>query len=263
MPEPTSYAQGAPCWADVSSPDTEASAAFYSTLFGWDYSAGGEETGGYGTFTKDGNAVAGLGPQMDPSQPIVWSTYLSVDDADDIAARAIEAGGQVVVDPMDVLDFGRMGFIVDPTGAFVGFWQAGTMHGWDVKGEPGAVVWNELATRDPDGAKAFYEAVFGVEVAPWDNPGGAGMDYRIFKADGEGVGGLMVMGDQFPEGVPPHWMTYFAVEDVDATIEQAIAAGGGNPHGPFDVPGVGRIAILTDPFEAHFSVMKPAPRADA
>lgn len=256
MPDRTSYAQGAPCWVDVASPDLDASVAFYTGLFGWDHQAGGAETGHYGTFTKDGKSVAGVMPRMDPEQPIVWSTYLAADDADEVAAKVTEAGGQVVVEPMDVRDLGRMAFAVDPTGAFIGFWQAGTMTGAQLVGEPGSVAWNELATDDADAAASFYETAFGLDVERWEDAL-EGMDYRIFKVGGDAVGGLMPMGEQFPEGVSPHWTVCFGVEDVDATVQQAKQAGGSNPVEAFDVPGIGRIAILTDPFDARFSIMSP------
>jgi uncharacterized protein len=263
MPERTSYAQGTPCWVDVSSPDAAASVAFYGAVFGWDHETGGEETGGYVRFSKDGKSVAGLMPQMDPNQPIVWNTYLCADDADEVATKATEAGGQVVVEPMDVLDLGRMGFVVDPTGAFVGFWQPGTMLGSEVVNEANTLGWNELATRDADAAAAFYEAVFGMQATAWEGDADGPADYRVWNVDGKTVGGLMPMNEQFPEEVPPHWMTYFMVDDTDATVAKATAAGGGNPVAPFDLPGVGRIAILTDPFEAHFSVMVPVMPTDA
>ncbi|MDX6692036.1 MAG: uncharacterized protein QOG15_3493 [Solirubrobacteraceae bacterium] len=256
MPERTGYAQGTPCWVDVSSPDAPASTAFYADVFGWEHRSGGEETGGYVTFMKGGKSVAGLMPQMNPGQPIVWNTYLCADDADEVAANATEEGGQIVVEPMDVLDLGRMGFLVDPTGAFVGFWQPGTMRGAELVNETGTVGWNELATRDAGAAADFYEAVFGMQAAESDPAMGGPVDYRLWTVNGNTVGGLLPMGDRFPEEIPPHWMTYFVVEDTDATVAQAKAAGGGNPVAPFD-SGVGRMAVLTDPFEAHFSVIVP------
>ena len=84
-----------------------------------------EETGGYGFFLKDGKLVAGYGPQMNPGPP-VWTTYVSVADADETAAKVTAAGGTVLMPPMDVMTAGRMAVFQDPGGAFLSIWQPGT-----------------------------------------------------------------------------------------------------------------------------------------
>jgi predicted enzyme related to lactoylglutathione lyase len=204
MPERTSYAHGVPSWADVASPDVDASAAFYGELFGWEHMQGenAEETGGYGMFAMDGKLVAGIGPLQNPQQPPVWSTYVNVDSADDAVAKATAAGGQVAMPPMDVMDAGRMAFLIDPGGAFIGVWQAEKHHGAELVGEPGTVGWSELATREPDAARTFYPAVFGWEPADW---GPEGVEYTLWNVDGQPVGGMMAMGDRYPAEVPAHW----------------------------------------------------------
>jgi len=184
MPERSSYAHGIPSWVDLSSPDPEASAAFYGALLGWEHvpPESPEATGGYGMFTLRGKLVAGVGPLMSEDQPIVWSTYVAVDDADDVVAKARDAGGQVFIAPMDVLDAGRMAFLVDPTGGFIGLWQAGRHHGAELVNEPGALVWNELRTRDVEAAAAFYGEVLGWTTQPWAD------DYQTWVNDGDVVG---------------------------------------------------------------------------
>lgn len=263
MPERTSYAQGTPSWADLGSPDVEASTAFYGALFGWRSAAASEnpeESGGYEIFTLRGKRVAGVMALMAPDQPPAWTTYIAVDDADDVAAKAADAGGQVVVAPMDVMAAGRMGGFIDPTGAFIGIWQAGEHTGAELVNEPGTMGWNELATPDTEAAKAFYAAVFGVEPVPF-GPGG-GRDYTVWNVDGQAVGGLIQMDEKWPEGVQPHWMTYFYVEDADASAAQVEQLGGVVHVEPFDIPGVGRIAVVTDPQGAAFSIMAPAVQPD-
>ena len=262
MPERSSYAHGVPSWVDLASPDVEASVGFYGGLFGWEHVLGEnpEETGGYGMFTKDGKLVAGIGPLQNPTQPPVWSTYISVDDADDVVAKATAAGGQVPMPVLDVSDQGRMAFLIDPGGAFIGVWQPLRMHGAQLVSENGAFGWNELATRDPEGAEAFYSAVFGWEPAAW--PGEAMGPYTIWNVDGQPIGGMMPMGDRYPPEVPPHWMTYFLVDDTDASAATAAELGGTVAAGPFEAPGVGRIAVLNDPNGSAFSVMTPEPPAE-
>src|SRR5689334_3015283 len=121
MPE---YAPGTPSWIDLGSPDPDASAAFYGALFGWQATEAGpvEETGGYRMFQQDGGNVGGLMALQDPRQPPAWSSYISVADADATAAAAREHGGTVIVEPMDVMDLGRMAFFADPGGAALGVW---------------------------------------------------------------------------------------------------------------------------------------------
>src|SRR4051812_48472305 len=90
------YANGTPSWVDLASSDQAASAAFYGGLFGWTTTEPGpvEETGGYQMFLKDGKVVCGLGPNQ-PGMPVVWTTYLAVDDADKTAELVKSNGGAV------------------------------------------------------------------------------------------------------------------------------------------------------------------------
>ena len=113
----TEYAPGTPSWVELSAPDTDAAAAFYGDLMGWSATEPGpvEETGGYRMFQQGDQRVAGLMGHMQEGQPTIWATYVSVADADDTAAKVKDAGGNVMVEPMDVMDIGRMAFFVDPT----------------------------------------------------------------------------------------------------------------------------------------------------
>ena len=98
----------------------------------------------------------------------MWNTYIAVDDVDAAADRAEKAGGQVVMPPFDVMDAGRMTFVIDPTGAAIAFWQAKGHIGATVVNEAGAVIWNELLTDDGEAATAFYKAVAGLEAEQMD-----------------------------------------------------------------------------------------------
>ncbi len=254
MPERTGYPHGVPCWVDLATSAPDAAAAFYGGLFGWEAVEAGpaEETGGYRMFALDGKLVAGLGPLPDPSQPPVWNTYVAVDDADAVAASAAEAGGQVVMGPMDVMDAGRMAFLVDPVGAFVGVWQAGRHAGAQLVNEPGAPAWNELICREPELARPFYATVFGWEATPMTV---AGVEHTVFNVDGRPIAGVTAMTEEFPAVVPSHWMTYFAVEDADAAAARAEELGGTVSTAAFDAGQIGRIAILMDPMGTAFSVI--------
>ena len=252
------YAPGTPSWVELSSPDTDASATFYNGLMGWSRTEPGpvEETGGYSMFQQGELNVGGLMGHMQEGQPTAWATYISVADADETALKVTAAGGSVAAPPMDVMDIGRMAFFADPTGAHFGVWQPKTFAGADLVNEPNSFCWNEAMTRDPEGAKAFYPAVFGW-VAGRPDFEGAPESYVVWKLDGKEVGGMMDMtGDFFPAEVPPHWSVCFAVADCDAIVAKARELGATITFEPMDMP-IGRFAGITDPQGASFSVMQP------
>jgi predicted enzyme related to lactoylglutathione lyase len=262
MSERTSYAPGTPSWVDLGSPDLDAAVDFYAGLFGWEVPASenAEQTGGYRRATKDGADVAGMMPLMQEGQPTVWSSYVAVEDADATAAAVKAAGGSVMAEPMDVMDLGRMAIFVDPTGAVFGVWQAGTFPGAGRVNEPGALAWNELATRDVEAAKAFYGAVFGWGFE--DNDMGEMGTYTEWKLGEDSIGGMMDVSGRLPDEVPAHWLVYFAVENTDAALETVKSSGGGVSFGPIDIP-AGRFAIVTDPHGAAFAVIQMPDEAAA
>lgn len=119
----------------------------------------------------------------------------------------------------------------------------------------GAIWWSELMTRDADTAIAYYRDTCGWSIEKMDMPEGA---YWICAAGGRPVAGIMDMGDSADfEGLPPHWFTYIAVDDVDAALASTKAAGGTVRRDAFDVPGVGRIGIIADPTGAAVGLMTP------
>ncbi len=255
MSERTSYEPGTPCWIDLSTPDQDAAAEFYGALFGWSVEAdeNAEETGGYRVAMLREKGIGGVMKTMEEGQPPAWSTYIAVADADATVAKAKEAGGEVMFEPMDVLDYGRMAFIVDPTGAVLGLWQPGKNIGAGLVNEPGALSWNELNSRDLEAAKRFYGAVFGWAFD--DEHRGEGPGYTTILLDGNPVGGMLdLAAAEVPDEVPAHWQVYFATEDADAAVETTKQGGGGVMVEPFDTP-VGRIAIVHDPFGASFGVV--------
>jgi uncharacterized protein len=258
MSERTSYTPGTPCWADLGTPDIEGAAGFYGGLFGWSVPEGenSEQTGGYRQAMLRDKPVAGVMPLMQEGQPPAWTAYVSVEDADATTAEVREAGGMVMAEPMDVMDLGRMAVFADTTGAAFGVWQPGTFIGAQVVNEAGAVVWNELNTRDPEAAKAFYGSVFGWSFEEREFETGK---YTSIKVGEDAVGGMIDITGRAPDEVPAHWLVYFAVEDAAATIEQATGSGGEVVFGPQDIAEVGRIAVLKDPYGAVFALIKPDP----
>jgi len=255
MPQFTSYAPGTPSWVDHGAKEIAASNSFYVNLFGWDAEDQGEEAGHYTILSKSGRTVAGNMAIMMEGQPSAWTTYVSVEDADDTVRIAKEAGATVFVEPMDVMDIGRMAIFADPTGAAIGIWQPKTFIGAELANETGSICWNELNTRDAAAAKPFYSKVFGWSPNDLDMDG---MQYTEWRLGDRSVAGMMTMPEMVPAEVPAHWLVYFGTDDTDATVAKAAELGAATLVPPTDIP-PGRFAVLMDPDGAAFAVIKMNP----
>ncbi len=254
MSERSQYEPGTPCWVDLGTTDGEASRSFYSELLGWSFEVGPPETGHYAMARLRDRNVAGhyeLSPDMQAQGvPTNWTTYICVSSADDVAEQIKTAGGQVMMGPMDVMSAGRMAVAQDPTGAVFGLWQPGDHIGAELVNEPGTVIWNDLVTPDTATAGSFYETL-GWSLEPTEMDGET---YTMFKNGDRVIGGMSELAGM-PEGTSPHWLTYFAVTDTDATVTKAGELGGTVLVPPTDAP-YGRFAMLRDPQGAVFSVIR-------
>jgi predicted enzyme related to lactoylglutathione lyase len=249
MSERDGFSHGVPCWVDLWQEKVPAS--FYSGLFGWEAQVGDE----YTLFTHRGLEVAGAGRPARGGG--AWTTYVWVDDADAVADRVVEAGGSLVTEPFDSLDGGRMAIVADPAGAIFGVWQLGEHRGARVVNEPGAWSMSALSTPDPEGAKAFYGAVFGWTTSEFRGlatmfhlPGFIGGEPQQPVA--RDVVAVMVPGER------PAWNVDFWTDDVDAAAERAGALGGTVLAPPADGP-VGRSAVIADPAGAVLSLTRVTP----
>ncbi|MGH9209290.1 MAG: VOC family protein [Acidimicrobiales bacterium] len=280
MPERDGYPQGVPCWVDTSQPDPEAAVAFYRGLFGWDFEdvMPPDAPGEYYMARIRGGDVAAVGSVPEGAPPMaVWSTYVCVDSADEAASKVSAAGGQVLTAPFDVMDAGRMAVFGDPEGAVFCVWQPNRTKGAQIVNEHGSVNFNTLQTRDVEGAKAFYGAVFGWgtldvggDAEMWALPGYG--DHLELDTPGlrEGMAEMgappgfedvvaaitPIPGDQ-PD-MPPHWSVTFAVDDADAIAEKTVELGGQVVVPPFDAPWV-RMTVIADPQGATFVASKFVP----
>jgi hypothetical protein len=261
MTEITTHAPGTPCWIDLGTPDQDQAGEFYGGLFGWEIQEdeNKEATAGYRTAHLNGRAVGGVMRLMQEGQPPAWLTYIATDDAHATVAKAREAGGVVHVEPMAVLDYGTMAVLADPTGAAFGIWQAGRNSGYQVTKETGSVNWSELNTRDPEAAKAFYGSVFGWKLEEQEFEGTG--SYTVISMGGDAFGGILDITERVPAEVPAHWLVYFTVDDVEATVAKSTDTGGEVMFGPMVIGEVGTLAVLKDPFGAVFAVMQPDPEA--
>lgn len=240
-------------WADVSTPDINKARTFYGELLGWSFTGGDDEKMGfYTTGNREGRRVAAMAVPPDRSEPPAWNIYIGTESADETAKKVAAAGGKTLAPPMDIMDLGRMAYFQDSTGAKFGVWQPKVHTGLQLHGEPGAMAWHEVYTRDSKKALEFYAKVFGLKSEKME-----GMDYWTLYAGDHMVGGLMQMGESFPKDEGSHWNTYFAVADTDASEKKLVKLGGKVRQPAFDTP-YGRMAAVTDPFGAEFCIIRPA-----
>jgi uncharacterized protein len=273
MPERDRYIPGVPCWIDTNQPDVDAAAAFYSGLFGWEIEdampPGSEHP--YLMARLRGGDVAGINAIADGARhAVTWDTYIWVASADVTVAKVRDAGGTVRTEPTDVMDAGRTAVFADPEGAVFCVWEPNQHRGAAVVNEHGSVNFNNLNTRDPEGARAFYGAVFGWGTLPmgggaeaWTLPGyGDHLELLTpgtlerMAAMGAPAGFADVVATLTPlaaddSGVPAHWGVTFATDDADATARKAGELGGQVIAPPFDAPWV-RMTMIADPQGATF-----------
>lgn len=247
----TNQPLGTPTWIDLGIPDLDKAMSFYGALFGWEFDVGPEETGRYTMCRLRGKAVAALMPNPDAdATEFWWNVYLASDDLGSTVTRARDAGGTVLAEPMDVMDQGRMAILRDPSGGQVGVWQGQAHVGCELVNEPGALLRNDLVTPNPSAARDFYTAVFDFTLDGNDDL--EGVDFTFLRRpDGHEIGGIMGV----PGAPASSWGTLFQVEDADAAVAAARAQGG-TAEDAADMQ-YGRMAEVTDPFGATFTVGSP------
>lgn len=259
MADDNKYAKGTFCWIELGTTDSAAAKAFYTEIFPWTYDEHPMPDGEAYTMASVGdNQVAGLYTMPDEmvqaNIPPYWMSYVSVEDADAMAAKVKELGGTVMKDPFDVMEMGRMAVCQDPTGAPFSLWQPAKHEGSAPKEfAPGYPCWNELLTTDVDKSREFFTALFGWEA---DKKEMGGMPYTIFKQGEEQVGGMMPINPEMGE-MPSCWVIYVLVDDFDARLAKATAAGGKALTPPMEMPDIGRFTLLQDPQGAVLGVLAP------
>ncbi|MEU3310565.1 VOC family protein [Nocardiopsis sp. NPDC055551] len=257
----TDFVNGSPRWVELGSDSPEASADFYKRVFRWEAESGGARVGDYPIMRSDGGNVAGIGARIVDEEALSWTVYFQVDDIEATARRVRELGGTLQVEPTEVFELGTVAHATDSQGGWFALWQPGTFVGMEVTDRPGALCWVQLWTTSVQSAEDFYRDLFGwrcVDIPLADEetytmarPSGAGED-RYF-------GGMMEMPPvQLPqiEGFAD-WHPVFQAADCDA-VAASVRDSGGRVHvGPHDVPGVGRLAVCSDPLSAGFVILEP------
>jgi uncharacterized protein len=151
--------------------------------------------------------------------PPHWNSYVSVEDAQAALVRAGELGATVVGDAFEIGEEGRIGALIDPTGAAVFMWEAGSHAGATLVNAPGALSWNELATTDAEAAARFYGDLFGWTFQTMEGPGGG---YTVIFLGERSNGGIRELSPQERDaGVPPNWLPYFVVESANSAVVRA------------------------------------------
>jgi predicted enzyme related to lactoylglutathione lyase len=181
----------------------------------------------------------------------MWNSYVHVSDAEKAVGRAQAAGGTVVIPPTELLGLGSLAFVTDREGAVVGLWQAGTHHGATRVNRPGSLCWNELNTSDLTDAKTFYGRLFGWSYRT--NPDFPS-PYSTIENERRENGGMMEMTDEWDD-LPPHWSVYFAVENIERSMQRLEQLDGRVHTGPFNTEH-GPMAVVEDPQGATFNLIE-------
>jgi predicted enzyme related to lactoylglutathione lyase len=242
-------------WHDLVTTDLEADKRFYSGLFGWTYEQRRGPNGNSYTLVKSGDRfVAGMVSEQRPqdgSDISRWLGYLSVPDVGIAVEQNDGAGGATVVEPLDISDFARVAAITDPQGAVLGLAQSSIGDPDDSQaGTPGSVIWDELLASDPAAAASFYKALAGYKVEVLQRNGG---EYTMLIAGGVKRAGIL---ENPLDGVEPLWLTYFGVQDVEATTARVAGLGGRVLVAPAADIRDGKLALILDPSGALLALQQ-------
>lgn len=245
-------------WYELMTTEPEAAKAFYTELVGWTVQRWEDAQMDYAIWQAGDQGVGGVMALPEPAKaagaPPHWMPYVDVADLDAAVAEVERLGGEIVVPPMAIPNVGRFATFRDPQGAHLSLHeglQTEEVQAWEPPTGLGAFVWHELYSPDPDAALAFYQALFGWEVSQVMDMGEMGA-YTIFGKGGTDLGGIM----RAPDGQPPAWLSYTAVDEIDERARRAQELGATLIMGPMDVPGGGRIAMFLDPQGAAFALVR-------
>ena len=257
MGERSSYETGAFSWVDLSTTDPDGAKAFYAGLFGWELDDMPAGEGMIYTMCRlAGKNVCAISGQMQQEReqgiPPHWNSYVTAHDLDERAGKVSGLKGNLLMEPFDVLDVGRMAVVADPTGAVSMMWQPKQSIGAGLVNVPGALTWNELGTTDVDTAKGFYSDLLGWTYDDIDMNGQG--TYSIILNGGRRNGGIRAQTPQ-EAGIPPNWLVYFAAPSVDETAAQAKELGGNVVVPTMHVPN-GAFSVIADPQGAVFALFQ-------
>jgi predicted enzyme related to lactoylglutathione lyase len=247
-------------YVELITADAQGAKDFYMNLFGW--SIRDEDMGQQGVYTqflKEGDVTGAMFEQTpdmkEASVTSHWNIYLTVEDADQAVARARELGGEVMMGPMEVYTHGRMAVLSDTVGAKFCIWEPGDRIGLGRKEESATLCWAEHMTGDRTKSQAFYEGLFGWMTQGMEM-GETGTYHMMGYSPEQMCCGMMEISPEMGP-VPPHWLPYIQVDDLDAVMRKASDLGGKIAVPVTDIPGGSRFSVLQDPQGARLGVYQP------
>jgi hypothetical protein len=252
----TSTLLGRPLWYELMTTDMKAAEAFYRDVVGWK-TAPFEGTGQPYTMFKRGGDLSTGGVMTKPPEvkaPPFWAMYIGVPKLEEAAAKITKLGGKAHTEVISIPKVGRMQMFMDPQGAAFYIFEPTSEDQPRPEAAPemGEASWHELMTTDWKAAMKFYEEMFNWQPTDKMDMGEMGT-YQMFNRPHGMIGGMMNKPPQMAN-VPPNWLIYFRVPDVDAAAERIKAKGGKILSGPMEVPGGDRVLSATDPQGAAFGL---------
>lgn len=252
-------------WYELLTGDPAGAKAFYGPLLGWEFKDSGMPGMDYQLFSKDGTEVGGMMALTEDmkehgAHPL-WGGYVAVDDVAASVAKAMAAGGSLLVEPTDIPEVGAFAFLADPQGAPIYIMQPFDDEPSQsfAKYEPreGHCAWNELVTADPAAAKAFYTELFGWEKDSEMDMGPMGL-YEMYKVSDYTFGAMMQKPEMMPASL---WVYYLRVPSITEAAEFVKANGGQVTTEPMQIPGGDYILNGMDPQGAFFALIGKGPEA--
>jgi predicted enzyme related to lactoylglutathione lyase len=246
---------GRPLWYELMTSDMKAAEAFYGTVVGWKTAPFDGAGRPYTMFNRSADVPVG-GVMTKPDEvkaPPFWAMYVGVPKLEEAASHIKRLGGSAHTEVIEVPDVGRMQMMTDPQGAaFYIYEPARAEQRPEAAPEVGEASWHELMTTDAPAAMKFYEEVFGWQPSEAMDMGPMGK-YQMFNRPHGMIGGMMNKPPAMAN-VPPNWMIYFRVPDIQAAAERVTANGGKILNGPMEVPGGDWVLTAMDPQGAAFGL---------
>jgi uncharacterized protein len=251
----TSTLLGRPLWFELMTTDMKGAEAFYRDIVGWKTAPYENARHPYTVFNRAESVGIGgvMAKPPEVKAPPFWAMYIGAPKLEEVAAHIRQLGGKAHTEVLDLPNVGRAQLMMDPQGAaFYIYEPASTDQQPEGAPEIGAASWHELMTTDVPAAMTFYKQVFGWQQSDTMDMGPAGK-YQMFNRPHGMIGGMMNKPPEMAK-VPPNWLIYFRVPDVDAAVERVKANGGRILSGPMEVPGGDKVATAADPQGAAFGL---------
>jgi predicted enzyme related to lactoylglutathione lyase len=245
-------------WYDLLTNDPPAALTFYEHVVGWTSQPmqGGAP---YTLFVGSQGPMAGTANLPEQARkmgaPPHWTSNVEVADIHATCELVKKLGGKILVEPSQYAGVGWVGVMADPQGATINLFSPAHPQKLHDRSKPGEFIWHEVLTTDHESAFVFYSRIFGWKKQRDFDMGAMGK-YLIYGLGDEDLGGMFTKSKDMP--MPPSWIYYIQVAELDAAVERAKAKGAKLMNGPMEVPGGARIAQLSDPQGAFFALHENA-----